>query len=72
MTHKRCSIQIDNHRVSSNEQDGYYLVHCCVDGGVCHNNCGAGCFRKQCCVPLSVAGHFLDDDWQPIKATTHT
>ncbi|CEF89134.1 hypothetical protein [Pseudomonas phage vB_PaeM_PAO1_Ab03] len=33
----------------------------CLDGGRCHHRCETSCFRKECCVPLTVSR--LKDDW---------
>ena len=60
-------MKIDNARVSPYLEDGYVLARHCIDGGFCHHQCGAGCFRQECCVPLGAAGHFLDDDWNRIE-----
>lgn len=36
----------------------------CKDGGTCHHSCSPskGCFRSQCCSPLSGSG--LDKHWR--------
>jgi hypothetical protein len=36
----------------------------CIDTGRCHHHCdeASGCFRRSCCVPLSISG--LDDFWR--------
>jgi hypothetical protein len=37
-------------------------VPVCPDGGTCHHCCtGRGCFRVDCCEPLS--GVYVDDKW---------
>lgn len=59
------TFEIDNTQVSSCTEDGYYLVQCCIDGGICRHTCGAGCFRKVNCVPQGTV-EFLDDDWKRI------
>jgi hypothetical protein len=33
----------------------------CPDGGACHHDCGASCWRVTTCAPLS--GVFPDDEW---------
>lgn len=35
----------------------------CPDGGRCHHNCPAGCFRVRTCGPLS--GVYDNDEWPP-------
>lgn len=54
---------IDNKRVSESLLDGYYLVQCCIDGDICHANCGAGCLRQKWCYPLGSADGYLNEDW---------
>ena len=34
----------------------------CKDGGTCHHDCSAGCFREKYCVPFPDSG--LDDNWE--------
>jgi hypothetical protein len=39
----------------------------CPDGGKCHHRCdenGTGCFRVECCVPLT--GVFPNDEWPKV------
>lgn len=35
----------------------------CLDSGTCHHQCKDKCFRKNGCVPLGIAGSYLNDDW---------
>lgn len=35
----------------------------CLDSGRCHHGCTKTCFRREGCVPLSIAGSYLNDDW---------
>ena len=36
----------------------------CPDGGKCHHACTDGCFRVECCEPLS--GVFPDNQWPKV------
>jgi len=41
----------------------------CPDGGTCHHDCKARCFRVQACGPLS--GVFPEDRWPAEVAALH-
>jgi hypothetical protein len=43
--------------------------HACPDGGTCHHHCVEGCFRVECCSPLS--GVYPDDEWPADIRTRH-
>ena len=59
--------QIDNALVSSHLEDGYVLPRYCIDSRFCHHQCGAGCFRQECCFPLGEASHYLDENWNRVE-----
>lgn len=41
----------------------------CPDGGTCHHQCQAACFRVQCCGPLS--GVYPRNTWPPEVVQAH-
>lgn len=43
------------------DPDRAALPRFCPDGGTCHHECEAKCFRTECCGPLS--GVFIGDVW---------
>jgi hypothetical protein len=39
------------------------LGETCIDGGKCHHECAARCFRRECCAPLTASGLTMEQ-WQ--------